>query len=143
MKVAVDSSILVAALLPHEDGHQACVALLEQSSHVTAWPHVMSETFSSLTGGRHGWRAKPNQASQLIDDLLPQLSFTELTATDKSAALREAHLVGVRGGAIYDYLHLVAAKKAGAEAFYTLNSRHFAAVARAGDPHILSPESSL
>jgi predicted nucleic acid-binding protein len=42
----------------------------------------------------------------------------------------------VRGGAVYDYLHLVAARKSGAEAVVTLDRKHFAALVREGDPHV-------
>jgi len=46
---------------------------------------------------------------------------------------------GVRGGAIYDYLHLVAARKSGAKKFYTLNLSDFLSFHRPGDPEILAP----
>ena len=48
-------------------------------------------------------------------------------------------LFRVRGGAVYDYLHLVAARKAGVERIVTLDLRHFRALARAGDPRIEGP----
>lgn len=139
--IAVDSSVIVAALMEHEPQHRACRPLLEHGQP-SAWVHLISETFATLTRGRHGWRLLPSAASQLIElSLLPRLRFEDLSAADMSAALRDAHAAGVRGGAVYDYLHLVAAKKAVAKRFYTLNVRHFAAVARHGDPEILLPES--
>ncbi|MCX6880214.1 MAG: hypothetical protein NTW21_41385 [Verrucomicrobia bacterium] len=46
---------------------------------------------------------------------------------------------GVRGGAIYDYLHLVAARKGGATRLYTLNVTDFQAFQRPGDPEIVHP----
>ncbi|WP_420468703.1 type II toxin-antitoxin system VapC family toxin [Panacagrimonas sp.] len=141
MKVALDSSVLTGALLEREPHNQSCRKLLTRRS-LTAWTHAISETFSSLTGGRQEWRVPPSVASQLIDGLLmPRLNFIELNAQEMSAALREAQAAGVRGGAVHDYLHLVAARKAGVGAFYTLNLRHFVAVARRGDPEILPPES--
>ena len=63
-----------------------------------------------------------------------------MTRTDLLRALREANAVGVRGGAFYDYLHLAAARKTGATLLYTLNVRHFEALARAGDPRIEAPK---
>jgi hypothetical protein len=53
--------------------------------------------------------------------------------------MREAESRGVRGGAIFDYLHLVAARKAKVQKLYTLNVSNFVAFHRAGDPEILSP----
>jgi len=41
--------------------------------------------------------------------------------------------------AIYDYLHLVAARKAKAARFYTLNVTNFTAIHRPGDPEIEHP----
>ena len=46
---------------------------------------------------------------------------------------------GVRGGGIYDYLHLVAARKAKARRMYTLNLSNFRAWHRTGDPEIVHP----
>jgi predicted nucleic acid-binding protein len=139
--IAVDTSVIAAALMEHEPQHGACRQLLEHH-RPSAWVHLISEIFATLTGGRHGWRLLPTVASQLVDlNLLPRLRFAELSAADISAALHDAQALGVRGGAVYDYLHLVAARKAGAHRFYTLNVRHFAAVARHGDPEISLPES--
>lgn len=140
MKRALDSSVLVGALSEQEPLHEGCQRLLAGKSLV-AWTHVIAETFSAMTGGRQSWRASPSATSQLIDKMImPRLSFTDLNADEISHALHQAQAVGVRGGAVYDYLHLVAARKAGAKQFYTLNQRHFAAVAQPGDPQILLPE---
>ncbi len=48
--------------------------------------------------------------------------------------------VGGRGGADYDYLPLVAVRKAGAKVLRSINARHFAAVWRPGDPQVLLSE---
>jgi len=52
------------------------------------------------------------------------------------AALAECESRGVRGGAIYDWLHLAAARKEGAEVFFTLDLRDFQSLAQPGDPRI-------
>ena len=51
----------------------------------------------------------------------------------------ESQSRGVRGGAIHDYLHLVAARKVGAQRFYTLNVSDFQSFHRQGDPEIVHP----
>jgi len=48
---------------------------------------------------------------------------------------------GVRGGGIYDYLHLAAARKAKAGRIYTLNLSNFRALYRPGDPEIAHPRA--
>ena len=46
---------------------------------------------------------------------------------------------GARGGAIYDLLHLAAARKAGVETLVTLDVRDFQALLRPGDPTVKAP----
>lgn len=138
MKALLDSSVLVAALLEDQPGHDACLRLLAGKPSV--WSHALSETYATLTGGRLGLRLGADVAAELIGDhLAPRLSTIELTTNDLLKTLKQAHSAGVRGGAIYDYLHLMAARKAKADVLYTLNARHFAALARSDDPDIRSP----
>ena len=138
-RIALDSSVLVAAVVAEETGHAASRQLL-QKHRALAWSHAGLETFSSLTGGRLTVRMSPAMAAASIANILhPRLEWLELSVAEQQAAMTEASAVGARGGAIYDYLHLVAARKAGATHFYTLNQRHFMALARAGDPQITLP----
>lgn len=138
MTVFLDSSVLVAALVEDEPHHEACLPLLGRKAVV--WSHALAETFATLTGGRLGQRVAPDVAAELIESsLVPRLRLVELAAADIVKALRQTNAIGIRGGAFYDYLHLVAARKSGASALYTLNARHFMALARAGDPRIEAP----
>ena len=138
MTLLLDSSVLVAALVEDQPQHEACLRLLGRKS--VAWTHALSETFATLTGGRLGLRLGPDVAAELIESsLVPRLKMVELTRNDILKALRHANAAGVRGGAFYDYLHLAAARKSGATVLYTLNLRHFAALAIAGDPRIEAP----
>lgn len=99
--------------------------------------HALAETFSILTGGRQGRRLSAATAAQLIEhSVLPFVTVQALSGKDVVAALAECEARGVRGGAIYDWLHLAAAKKAGAEALVTLDSRDFQALSRLDDPRI-------
>ncbi|MGQ0621993.1 MAG: PIN domain-containing protein [Panacagrimonas sp.] len=140
MKLALDSSVLVAALIEGEAHHAACAAMLRRRA-MFAWSHLLAETFSSLTGGRLEEQVSPSVAGRLLEQsIAPRLRWVDLSGAEMASAIGAAHGAGVRGGAIYDFLHLVAARKAGADALYTLNLRHFRALARAGDPEILMPE---
>jgi hypothetical protein len=73
------------------------------------------------------------------EDYLPCLAITSLTPTEIVRAMREAESHGVRGGGIFDYLHLVAARKARAARLCTLNVSNVRAFHRAGDPEIVHP----
>ena len=72
----------------------------------------------------------------LRESVLPYVKTVTLAERDVMAALAQAQSRGVRGGAVYDYLHLVAAQKSGAEALVTLDLKHFSALVREGDPRI-------
>jgi predicted nucleic acid-binding protein len=136
----LDSSVLVAALVEDEASHEACLQLLRKRN-AAAWTHALTETFATLTGGRLGIRVAPAIAAQLIEEsLVPRLRLIELTAADTIETLRACASAGVRGGAIFDFLHLNAARKSKATALYTIDIRHFTALARNGDPSIESPD---
>ena len=136
---AVDFSVLVEAIgagLPH---HEVCRALL-LGGGLHAHAHALNETFSTLTGGRLGVKVPPSSAVVLLDhDLVPRVTFHSLSVEESLAAFREAESRGVRGGAIYDYLHLVSARKIGAPRLYTLNISDFQSFRRSGDPEIVLP----
>lgn len=139
MTLYLDSSVLVAALIEDEPSHEACLALLRRKP-LAVWTHGLAETFATLTGGRLGLRVSPRIAAELIESsLIPRLRLIELNAADVAAAIRGADTAGARGGALYDFLHLIAARKCGAKAVYTLNARHFLALARSGDPAVEEP----
>ncbi len=139
MRAAVDSSILVAALHAQQAHHEVCFDLLELPD-LWMLSHAVSESFSSLTGGRLGQRVPANLAVEALkQSVIPMLGSVELNATEIVTALGEAERRGIRGGAVYDFLHLVAAKKAGASKFYTLNISDFEAFRRPGDPDIVHP----
>ncbi len=139
MIVFIDSSVLVAALVATEPHHAECSQLLD-SEPVGMYPHGLTETFSTLTGGRRQFRMPAAlAAAMLAEDYAPGLAFTALTPNEMLRALGESESRGVRGGAIFDYLHLVAARKARAAKLYTLNVSNFRACHRPGDPEIAHP----
>jgi len=137
MKAVLDSSILVAALVEAEPRHLACGHLLDKPGmHVHA--HALAETFSTLTGGRLGYRVLPETAVQLLEQsVLPYVGVITLSAKEMTTGLKDAPSRGVRGAAIYDYLHLVAARRAKAGRLYTLDVANFRSFHRAGDPEIV------
>lgn len=132
----LDSSVLLASLLEAEPRHDACSALLLQGGHAI-YVHGLAEVFSTLTGGAQGWRIDAELAHRLLhESVMPYVNTVTLDAQGVMAALAQARSHGVRGGAVYDYLHLVAARHCGAEALVTLDVKHFSALARSGDPRI-------
>jgi hypothetical protein len=78
-------------------------------------------------------------ASVIEEDYVPSLTITTLSPGQMFHALRTAESRGVRGGVVFDYLHLVAARQAKASRLYTLNISNFLSFHRAGDPEIVHP----
>lgn len=141
MKGLLDTSILVAALCPDEMHHAECLALLREGGHVV-YIHSLLETFSTLTGGRRRMRVDAELVARLLDETVrPRVTVVELSNAEIFAVLHTARNHGIRGGAVYDFMHLVAARKAGAECIYTLNLADFEGIRREGDPEVHSPHS--
>lgn len=134
-----DTSVILASLDPDEHHHAACDRIVAAGGgHL--YVHALAETFSILTGGRQGRRLSAAAAARLIEQsVLPYVQTLALSGTEMMAAMAECESRGVRGGAIYDWLHLAAAKKAGAAVLFTLDLRDFRSLARPGDPRIEVP----
>ena len=88
-------------------------------------PHTFAEVFSTLTGGRLGFRCPANEAAKITGELASDLKTVELDGKETLAALTAAQKHGVRGGQTHDFLHAAAAQKAGAAVLYTLNPGDF------------------
>lgn len=139
MTTLLDTSVVIASLdedePAHADSHRRLIA-----GDGLLYLHALAETFSVLTGGRRERRVDPAIASQLLEEtVLPFVQLVSLTPKEVRAAFAQCQGRGVRGGAVYDFLHLWAARKAGADALVTLDLRHFQAIARPGDPRIEAP----
>lgn len=139
MTALLDSTVLVAALAPDEERHAECLALLMQGGHA-AYAHAFLETFSTLTGGKLGMRVDAALAARLLaDTVLPRIRVIDLGIDELVAALHSARKHGVRGGGVYDYMHLIAARKARAEVLHTLNVSDFQHLCRETDPEVRLP----
>ena len=139
MSALLDSSVLIAALAPDEARHAESLALLRQGGHAV-YAHAILETFSTLTGGRLGVKVDPDLAAKLLKEtILPRVHVVELGGAELMAALEQARRHGRRGGAVYDFMHLVAARKAGAGILYTINFSDFRHLSREGDPEVRCP----
>lgn len=139
MTLLLDTSVVIASLDADEPHHVACDRLLSQGRH-RLLAHGLAETFSILTGSRLGRRLSPEVAVELIESaVLPFVELVHLTGRETMATLAQAGVRGARGGAVYDLLHLAAARKAGVEGLVTLNLRDFEVLARPCDPVIRAP----
>jgi predicted nucleic acid-binding protein len=139
MSALLDSSVLVAALASDELKHAECLARLLTGGNCI-YSHALLESFSTLTGGKLGVRVTADFAVRMLSEtVLPRVTVIELSSSEIIAALGIAQSRGVRGGCVYDYMHLVAAKKANASVIHTLKMDDFLHLRRGDDPEVQLP----
>jgi predicted nucleic acid-binding protein len=119
MKTYWDSSALVETYNEPELGMR-----LRKEGGVTR-PHTLAEFFSTLTGGRLGIKTTAEEAAALAREMAEKMEFVNLNENDVLSALKRARKAGVRGGRIHDFLHAVAAEKAGAKKLLTMDRNDF------------------
>jgi len=119
MRAYWDSSALVEATVD-----PALRARLHREKGLTR-THTLGESFSALTGNPKA-RLEAEVAAQVIEQLSTDLEFTDLTAAEVIAALKQARRKGVRGGRVHDLLHAAAADKSGAKELLTIDANDFA-----------------
>ncbi|MGA2175820.1 MAG: PIN domain-containing protein [Verrucomicrobiota bacterium] len=134
MKVFLDTSVLVAAVIEKHAAHERAFAALERVQNGKdegfVSSHSLAELYANLTKLPPPFRHSPEQALLSIEEnVLPYFKISSLVGSDYSALIREAALAGIQGGTIYDAVLLKSARKAGVDRIYTLNLKHFEAVA--------------
>lgn len=134
MKVFLDTSVLISAVIKQHVAHERGFVVLEriqdQKDEGVISVHSLAEMYAVLTKLPSPYRHTPEQALLSIEENV--LKHFETVGTGKSeyaALLREAAGTGIQGGTIYDALLLKAATKADVEVIYTLNLKHFQAIA--------------
>jgi predicted nucleic acid-binding protein len=133
MKVFLDTSVLLAAVLQKHAAHERAFAVLERvldgKDEGFVSSHSLAELYANLTKLPPPFRHSPEQALLSIEEnVLKHFKISSLTGGDYSALIREAALVGIQGGTIYDAVLVKSAAKADVERIYTLNQKHFQAV---------------
>lgn len=134
MKVSLDTSVLLAAVISKHEAHARAYPILERVQNgkdegVVA-AHSLAEMYAVLTKLPPPFRHSPEQALLSIDEnVLRHFTICSLTGSDYASLIKEAALAGVQGGTIYDAVLLKGAEKADPDRIYTLNISHFQAVA--------------
>ena len=136
-----DSSVFVAAVSEDDIEHKSAIRVWSGSSRRVMYAHGLLECFSILTGGRHPASLPPAEAATLISENMKagDVAMIQFSGEETLELMRNAHQRGVRGGAVYDFMHICAARKAGASRIFTLNKRHFTAIAPELAPQIFHP----
>ena len=134
MKAFLDTSVLVSAVVKQHVFHERSFAVLdrihnEQDEGIVS-AHSLAEMYAVLTKLPLPYRHIPEQALLSIEEnILKHFKTVGLAGSEYAALLREAAGSGIQGGTVYDALLLKCATKAGVDAIYTWNLKHFQAIA--------------
>lgn len=134
MRVFLDTSVLVAAVLADHEAHARAFAALERVlgglDDGVVSGHSLAEMYAVLTRLPTPFRHTPEQALLSIEEnVIPHFELCSLSGRDYATLVREAALIGIQGGTVYDAVLLKCAAKAGVERIYTFNVQHFQAAA--------------
>ena len=109
-------------MVEEEEHHGAALRALASSADGFTSTHAGAETVATLTSGRLEVQPTPAAATQVIDaNVIRRLQVVDLGLSDYQQAMRNSQMVGARGGAIFDMLHLQAARRGAAKRILTLN----------------------
>lgn len=141
MKVALDTSVLVAALVEDHPHHRRAVFWLQARrslTRVASW-HAYAETWSVLTALPIEPRVTGEVATAVLERLRRSVVLVPPKPATYQAAAARCGARGARSGAIYDAIHLVTAEAEGADLLLTFNEPDFVRLSEPGGPRILAP----
>ncbi|AUX36372.1 MULTISPECIES: type II toxin-antitoxin system VapC family toxin [Sorangium] len=129
MKVALDTSVLVAAIVGGHRHHARarCWLLAIENGQLqgTASWHAMSETWSVLTRLPVTPKIAPHAAWAAVRRLRTMLDLIPPTERIYRAALARCTGRQLTSGVVFDALHVVTAEEARADALLTFNHADF------------------
>ncbi len=134
MRILVDTSVLVAAVVQKHICHEPAFAVLRRVQDAKdqglVAGHSLAEMYAVLTKLPAPFRHTPEQALLSIEEnVLKYFQIPALTGSAYAALIREAALTGIQGVTIYDAILLKTASKAQPDRVYTFDVKHFRAVA--------------
>jgi predicted nucleic acid-binding protein len=130
MRVLLDTSLLVAAMLEAHPVHEKALPWLQRVKDGThegfVAAHSIAELYSILTTLPVRPRIPPVVAQRLIlQDVIASCSVVPLSGEDYAAVINHLSQLGIAGGATYDALILYAAIKTDVDRVVTLNEKDF------------------
>ncbi len=131
MRVLLDTSVLVPALVPALPQHEKAIPHLESAlrgeTSLIISGHALAECYSSLTAIPVSPTVTPGQARRLIEENVAEAAeeIVSLEGTEYLTVLQRMVDLGLESGSVYDALHVLCAEKASADELRTLNGRDF------------------
>jgi predicted nucleic acid-binding protein len=130
MKILLDTSILVAAIVEAHPAHAQGLIWFKRATsaadkgYVSA--HSLAETYSILTTLPVQPRISPGEARRLIQhNIIQKFEVVTLSSQDYADVIDILAEIGITGGATYDALILRAAANADVDMVVTLNEKDF------------------
>ena len=143
MKVLLDTSVLVAGLISHHEHESRAAVWLDAARRGrvrgAATTHALAETWATLTALPVEPRVAPPLAERMVDRLAEHLEVLELSQEDYRGAIQRCGDRGLRSGAVYDALHLVAGERWQADVVLTFNLQDFRRLAVEQGPRLTVP----
>jgi predicted nucleic acid-binding protein len=143
MKVALDTSVLVAALWMEHREHRVARSWVlpaenpDLSRMICA--HALAETWSVLTRLPVHPRIAPAAAEAMMVQLASSLAVLPVSAALQHTAIQRCARRGLTGGAVHDALHLAAAEAGRTDGIVTFNARHFERLRDPDSPPVIVP----
>lgn len=146
MKVLLDTSIIVAALLERHPAHNAAARWLEavQQRHVEGVisAHSLAEVFATLTRMPTKPRLSPSMVGRLIrSNLIGSLTIVPLSENHYIELIETLASSSLAGGVVYDGIHAKVAEIEVVDQIVTLNKKDFTRVIDEARIAIISPEA--
>lgn len=127
--IALDSSIMVAALVSWHENHQAAARAVERAlsskEGVIIPSHAMVESYAVLTRLPAPHRLAPATALALLRENFGSTRLAALNARSVWPVLEQLAALSLGGGITYDAIILDAAADGGATSLLTLNERDY------------------
>ena len=131
MRDFFDTSVLIAAFWRGHAQHESSLRLFAGASREQSacGIHTLAEVYASMSALPVKPMIPPEQAFLLVEEVRQRLTLVSLSDREYLTVLRQASEQGLTGGRVYDALLLRCAAKCGAQRIYTLNLKHFQAIA--------------
>ncbi len=144
MKAMLDTSTLIAAMLPDHVHHLEAHAWLKDAKQgkfeFFVSGHSIAEIYAVLTRLPRQPKILPSEAWQLIqENVVQNATVIQLTGIEYLQLIEKLAQLGIRGGQVYDAIIAQTAESCHAQQLVTLNVSHFQKVWPEGIQRIVSP----
>jgi predicted nucleic acid-binding protein len=143
MRVAFDTSVLVAALVAAHQHHARALPWLHAvaggSLQGVVDAHTLGELWSVLTRLPLAMPIDGRSARASVLQVREQFEVVTLAPDVYLDAMDRCASKGLRSGAVFDAIHLAAAEARGVQALVTFNLGDFTRLATPASPTILAP----